>query len=57
MLAADSQFDLGTDSPPIFNSYPYESSYPLGVKHLEWVVCKDTPIYIGRKEPARIVAA
>ena len=38
VLPADSQLYLRTNSSPILNSDPYESTYPFGVKHLEWVV-------------------
>jgi len=55
VLPANSQLDLGTNSSPFFNGYPYELSYPLGVKNLKRVISKNTPIYVRRKEPARIV--
>ena len=38
VLPADPQFYLRTNSPSILNSYPYESSYPFGVKYLKRVV-------------------
>jgi hypothetical protein len=38
VLPAYSQLDLGTNAPSLFNSNPYESSYPFGVKNLERVV-------------------
>jgi hypothetical protein len=38
VLPADSQLYLRTNSSPILNSDPYESTHPLGVKHLKWVV-------------------
>ncbi len=56
VLAADPQLYLGTNSPSILNSDPYESTHPFGVKHLEWVVSKNTPINVRGKEPARIIA-
>src|SRR6267143_1612628 len=55
VLPANSQFDLRTNSAPFLNSYSYEFSYPLGVKNLKRVISKNTPIYVRRKEPARIV--
>jgi hypothetical protein len=57
VLPADSHLYLRTNSSPILNSYPYESTHPFGVKHLEWIVCKNTPIDVRGKEPPRIVAA
>ena len=57
MLSAYSQFDVGTDPPPILHRHPYESSHSFGVKNLKRVVCKNTPINVRRKEPARIVPA
>jgi hypothetical protein len=56
VLPADTQLYLRANSSPILNSHPYESTHPLGVKHLEWIVCKNTPINVRGKEPARIVA-
>gem|GEM_PF-5198142 len=55
VLPADSQFDIWPNAPSLFNSYPYESSYPFGVKNLKRIICKNTPINVRRKEPARIV--
>ena len=57
VLPAYPQLDLRTNSSSILNSDPYESTHPFGVKHLEWIVWKNTPINVRGKEPARIVAA
>ena len=57
VLPTDPQFYLRTNSSSILNSDPYESTHPFGVKNLEWVVCKNTPIYVRGKEPPRIIAA
>ena len=38
VLPADSQLDVGTNLSSFLNSYPYESSYPFGVKNLKGVV-------------------
>jgi hypothetical protein len=57
VLSANSQFDVGTDSPSILHGHPYESSHSFGVKNLKRVVCKNTPINVRRKEPARIIPA
>jgi hypothetical protein len=57
VLSANPQFDVGTNSPSLLHSHPYEPSHPLGVKNLKRVVCKNTLIYVRGKEPAGIVAA
>ncbi len=57
VLPANPQLDLWTRAASIFNSYPYEPSHPFGVKNLERVICKNTPIYVRGKEPAGIVSA
>ena len=38
VLPTDTQFDLRTNSASILNGYPYESTYPFGVKNLKRVV-------------------
>jgi len=57
MLAANPKFDIGTDLSALLSCYPYESTHPFGVKNLEGVVGKNTPINVRGKEPPRIVAA
>jgi hypothetical protein len=57
VLPADTQLDPGANPSPVLNRYPYESTYAFGVKNLKGVVRENTPIYVRRKEPPRIVAA
>src|ERR1700682_1223362 len=57
VLPADSQLDLRTNSSPLLNSHLYELADPLGVKNMKRIISKNTPIYVRRKEPARIVPA
>src|ERR1700686_3151667 len=55
VLPANSQFDIRTNSTPFLNSYPYEPSDAFGVENLKRIICKNTSIYVRRKEPACIV--
>jgi len=38
MLAANPQFDVGTDLSALLRCYPYESTHPFGVKNLKRIV-------------------
>ena len=57
VLPTDPQLYLRTNLSAILNSHPYEPTHPFGVKHLEGIVGKNTPINVRRKEAARIIAA
>ena len=39
MLPTNPQLDLGTNSPSVLHSNPYEPPDPFGVKNLKRIVC------------------
>src|SRR3954466_250691 len=55
VLPTDSQFDVRTNASTVFDRNPYEPTHPFGVKNLKWIVGKNTPINVRRKEPTRII--